>query len=110
MTFEMLFVNSSSRQMIGICFVYVVSSFETLGWFCDWRFQYCHNLINLSRDSGLFNLYETMTFEMLFVDPSSQQMIDIFVFLSLLSVHGHRLPAGRIMAWGLARVLDLVWT
>ena len=80
MTFEMLFMNSSSRQMIGICFVYVVSSFETLGWFCDWRFQYCHNLINLSRDSGLFNLYETMTFEMLFVDPSSQQMIDIFVF------------------------------
>ena len=101
MTFEMLFVNSSSRQMIGICFVYVVSSFETLGWFCDWRFQYCHNLINLSRDSGLFNLYETMTFEMLFVDPSSQQMIDIFVFFVFMVSSWSQIARGPHSGLGL---------
>ena len=94
----MLFVNLSSQQMIGICFACMVSSFETLGWFCDWRFQYCNNLINLAW------FWRIQSLKCHLVDT----IWLAFVF-SLWSVHGHRLPTGCILAWGLARVIDLLW-
>ena len=90
----------------------VNDNFETLGWFCNWRFQYCHNLINLSRDSGVFNLMEVKLSKAwplkyyLSIHLHSRWLTFV---LSVWSVNGHRLPTGRILARGLARVIALVW-